>query len=303
MDVNWLKDLVEVESKGNFSRAAQARNVSVSSLSRRIQLLEEWANHPLVDRTSHPIRLTAAGEVLLPVAQAVLSELERVRTRLNPAAQRLPVRFLAPSAVSVAVFPRLLAALQGALGALLINLIPDNFREVIRRFGAGEAEFALYYVCDEFVPRLPMGRGESVMIARDVLIPVARSNSARKGSQAKSVRVVVLDDASYLGRITKAAMLRHRIEYEVALSGTQILAIRQIVIEGGGMAWLPASLVAEDLEAHRLVRVRRDFPSIPFTIHAARQPFPLSPDHEAVWEKLKEFGEAGRVLDFGEALR
>jgi DNA-binding transcriptional LysR family regulator len=114
---------------------------------------------------------------------------------------------------------------------------------------------------------------------------------------------VVLDDASYLGRITKAAMLRHRIEYEVALSGTQILAIRQIVIEGGGMAWLPASLVAEDLEAHRLVRVRRDFPSIPFTIHAARQPFPLSPDHEAVWEKLKEFGEAGRVLDFGEALR
>ena len=93
MDVNWLRDLVEVALQDSFSKAARARNASVSSLSRRIQLLEDWAGHALVDRSSHPVRLTSPGEQLLPVAQAVVREIDRARERV-PYARRpeLPCR-------------------------------------------------------------------------------------------------------------------------------------------------------------------------------------------------------------------
>jgi len=147
MDINWLRDLVEVGGHASFSRAAKARNTSLSSLSRRIQQLEEWAGRLLVDRASHPIDLTPAGRTLLPVAQSVLLEIDRVRGQLRGSGnQREPVTFLSPNAVSVGLFPRLLGMLQSSLGALPVNLVPDNFREVTRRFREGDADFALYYV-------------------------------------------------------------------------------------------------------------------------------------------------------------
>ena len=37
MDTSWLADLIEIEKHGSFSKAAVARNISVSALSRRIQ--------------------------------------------------------------------------------------------------------------------------------------------------------------------------------------------------------------------------------------------------------------------------
>lgn len=299
MDLNWLRDLVEIARQGSFSKAASARNVSVSSLSRRIQLLEEWASSPLLDRSSHPVCLTAAGEKLRLVAQAVIWEIDKVRDDLRGKPKpNDPIRFLAPNAVSVAIFPRLLAVVQSAAGALPVNLIPANFREVTQRFQKGDADFALYYVCNLFTQQPSLGNFDAVLIAHDALVPVARDPAAAAGSRNGVVRGVLLDEGSYLGQLAKAAMLQHRLTYEISVTGSQILAIRQLAIEGAGMAWLPASLVAEDIAARRLERVLPDIPPVPFSVHVARQAGDLAPVHAQVWSVLQDMAASERVLHF-----
>ena len=42
MDLDWLKDFLTLAEQKNFSRAADARNVSQPAFSRRIRALEDW---------------------------------------------------------------------------------------------------------------------------------------------------------------------------------------------------------------------------------------------------------------------
>jgi hypothetical protein len=50
MDIMWLEDFIKLADEGNFSRAAEARNLTQPAFSRRIRALEEWVGATLVDR-------------------------------------------------------------------------------------------------------------------------------------------------------------------------------------------------------------------------------------------------------------
>jgi len=50
--------------------------VTQPAFSRRIRMLEEWVGTALVDRGSHPVELTQAGQAFLPRAKEVLDKLE-----------------------------------------------------------------------------------------------------------------------------------------------------------------------------------------------------------------------------------
>lgn len=60
-NIEWLHDFLTVARTQSFTKAADLRNSSQPSLSRRIKMLEKWAGHPLLDRTRNPVELTDAG--------------------------------------------------------------------------------------------------------------------------------------------------------------------------------------------------------------------------------------------------
>ena len=72
METKWLEDFVSLAETHSFSRSAQLRHVTQPAFSRRIQALEAWAGLDLVDRSSYPTRLTAAGESLHAQALDIL---------------------------------------------------------------------------------------------------------------------------------------------------------------------------------------------------------------------------------------
>lgn len=295
MDTSQLLDLIELDRLGSFSRAAAQRCLSVSAISRRIRLLEDWAGQPLVDRAAHPLRLTAAGRELLDVARLVCGELERARLRLRGRGATEVTRFLVPTSVSLSLVPRLIARLQQALGALPLHFSPHNQADAMQRFHQGEAEFVLYYDCEAYLPRTPPTRARALVIAHDTLIPVARDAQAAGGG-GRPWRVAMLDDSSYLGQLARAAMLRHRLDFEAGVTGSQILATRELALEGLGLAWQPWSLVAEFLAAGRLQRVLPALPALPLRVWAARPEHALHADHEAIWSALERISEDGGLL-------
>ena len=64
MELNWINDFLALAEHRNFSRAADARNVTQPAFSRRIRLLEDWVGTPLVLRSPHGAELNASGEYL-----------------------------------------------------------------------------------------------------------------------------------------------------------------------------------------------------------------------------------------------
>ena len=83
METKWLEDFVSLAETRSFSRSAQLRHVTQPAFSRRIQSLEAWAGTDLVDRSSYPTRLTAAGQVLYEQSLDMLQALQSTRAMLR----------------------------------------------------------------------------------------------------------------------------------------------------------------------------------------------------------------------------
>lgn len=79
MDEQRLKAFVEVTESLNFRQAAESLSLSPSALSRRIRELEGELGATLFERDTRRVRLTAAGQEVLPLAVEALSHFNRLR--------------------------------------------------------------------------------------------------------------------------------------------------------------------------------------------------------------------------------
>ncbi|WP_461007865.1 LysR family transcriptional regulator [Streptomyces capparidis] len=134
MDTRVLRYYVTVAEQLSFTRAARLLFVTQPSLSRQIQRLESELGVRLFERTSREVRLTAAGEALLPAARRMLQEwqeaMREARTAQAARLRLLRIGFVATGA--------------GALGrrarAAFAERHPDVRVEPKRFDWGGEAE-------------------------------------------------------------------------------------------------------------------------------------------------------------------
>lgn len=88
LDLNHLRSFVAVAEELHFGRAARRLGMTQPPLSRHIQLLEAGLGVRLLERTSHSVALTPAGQVFLPEARALLGASERASQLVRQAAQK-----------------------------------------------------------------------------------------------------------------------------------------------------------------------------------------------------------------------
>lgn len=72
MELRHLKYFVKIAETLNFSEAAKSLFITQSTLSQQIRQLEQEVNAQLFERNNHNVRLTEAGEELLPYARQTL---------------------------------------------------------------------------------------------------------------------------------------------------------------------------------------------------------------------------------------
>jgi len=79
MELRQLEYLVTVADEGGFTRAATALHVAQPGVSAQIRQLERELGQPLFDRSARTVRLTEAGEAVLPYARAALDAVAGAR--------------------------------------------------------------------------------------------------------------------------------------------------------------------------------------------------------------------------------
>ena len=117
LEIRHLLALVAVVETGTFSRAAEQLGYTQSAVSQQVGTLERMVGTPLFERPGgpRPVRLTAAGEVLLTHARAVLARVSSAATDLRALAsgEQGELRVGTLPSVGTKVLPRLL----GTFGA------------------------------------------------------------------------------------------------------------------------------------------------------------------------------------------
>jgi LysR family transcriptional regulator, hypochlorite-specific transcription factor HypT len=264
MDLTWFRDLGHLARTGNFSRAAQLSNLSQPALSRRIKAMEAWVGAVLVDRSRHPVILTGAGLQMLEAGQQALARLDSERKSIREA-QSLPgrdaVTFAAQHSIAWRFYPTWLQAFEDTYGPILSRLRADDLPNCLQDLDAGTVDFVLAYASRRASSDAGMRDVDSVRIGRDALIPVAKAaldgrplfDVDRK--QPLAIPYLRFGDAApisqHLAPLLDANNVHKKLQvvYENSMAG----ALRIRAREGIGIAWLPKSLVAPDLEAGILV--------------------------------------------------
>ena len=75
IELRHLRAIREIHTAGGLGRAAERLGLTQSALSHQIRTLEEQAGMPLFARRTRPLRLSAAGQRLLRLAERVLPEI------------------------------------------------------------------------------------------------------------------------------------------------------------------------------------------------------------------------------------
>ena len=107
LDSRLLSLFLEVGEVLNFSEAARRLGISQPALSTQIQKLEETLGVVLFDRSTRPLRLTAAGRYLFREGVWAIRNLEELNSGLSSfkGCRKTPLRLAATTSVSESLLP------------------------------------------------------------------------------------------------------------------------------------------------------------------------------------------------------
>ncbi len=176
MELKWLEDFIALARCQSFSRAAEARSITQSGLSRRIRALEHWVGAELVDRAGYPPTLTAAGRLFHEVAEDVLQKLLDTRAVIRTE-QRLPdkgIKIAAGHTIALSFLPAWLNTMTARFGELRARITPTNVHDSVLMLVNGNCELMFAYEHPGLALHLDASRYQSLTVGRDVLLPVCK---------------------------------------------------------------------------------------------------------------------------------
>lgn len=296
LDLEWLEDFLALAESGNFSRAAQARAIAQPAFSRHIRALEEWVGVDLVDRSAHPATLTAAGKRFQPLLQEVLAALEAARIKARAAHDQAAasLSFAATHVLSLTFFPRWLASVEARLSTGPIQTVSDSSQACEDLMLQRRVQFVLCHGHAGAPGRLDEAPYPVQRLSEDLLLPVAAPDAAGAPLHAlgagRAPAVLAYSEASGLGRIMRAMQDRDGAfgrdfasSLSVVFTAHHAALLRTMALEGRGLAWLPMSLVADDLRGGTLVDAGAGGWRVPVEIRLYRQLAQMAPVAEALW--------------------
>ena len=295
VSLSWLKDFIVVTETASFSAAASRRFTSQSALSRRIRQLEDYIGEPLFDRSTHKASLTQAGITFLPYARKTLTLLAEgiENAKLSSDSQLRTLRIASTHSLSLLFFPEWFRELESEVNASTIQLYTNTAKACVQQFQHREVDFYISYVA-----RTQSAGGwweglEGKVIGHDALIPVLNrkqfhdTHTAQKNSE-NSFPLLYYSDDSGLGQILQNSEIfsSQLSKYRPYLSSHNASVLKNLALSGCGVAWLPMSLIKNDLDDGLLEPLMDPSESIELYIKLYRQKELRSKAANHLWRLL-----------------
>ncbi len=251
-----LEAFVEIARRGSVSRAADALFVTQPAVSARIKGLERDLGIALFVRTGRGVRLSDAGRAFLPYAQRALGAVAEGRQLLagvsRGGAGQLALG--AAPAVGTYVLPVILQRFHAAYPNVQLSIRTGHSEEVLELVLREEVEVGL-------VRALRHPDIESVPLYEDelVLVTAPEHAFATRGEIAVEElgeeQLILFDRTSSYRDLTSSFFREAGVAPRGVMEVDNIDATKKMVRQGLGVALLPYTAVAEELESDTLAAV------------------------------------------------
>jgi DNA-binding transcriptional LysR family regulator len=296
MNLIWLEDFLALAASGSFSRAAQERHMTQPAFSRRVRALEDWLGVVLFDRTTQPATLTEAGEWFRTVAQDMLTRVAGIPDQARAVADTssATLRIASTHALSFSFLPVWLRGLESRLssGPGPMQLISDVMQQCEALMQQGRVQFLLCHAHEEVPNKLDPALHRFAVVGHDALLPVCAPDAAGRPlhgldrSGHAPVPLLEYSTESGIGRLVRALRGSALADAHAQPAMTAHLAtvLKTMALDGRGVAWLPRSLITDELAAGRLVAAGTEHWAIEVEIRLFRPRSPLPRAAERFWQ-------------------
>jgi len=240
-----LRYFVAVADEGSFSRAAAKVRVAQPSLSQQIRKLEAEVGQPLFDRLPRSVVLTEAGRCFIDYARQILASSGDARRCVDELKDEVAGRLAVGAIPTIApyVLPELVVTFQKHYPEVTLEIIEDVTDGITRRIEAGELDVALASTCQQSPTLRRESLGNEPLLA---LVPEGHPLAKKtlvELDDLKSQRFLLLHEMHCLSQQVHHLLESRRLHPEIALAGSQLSTIANMVAAEIGVSIVPLMMV------------------------------------------------------------
>ncbi|MDG4837920.1 LysR family transcriptional regulator [Micromonospora sp. WMMD967] len=249
MQLHQLRYFVAVAEVRHFTQAADIVGITQPSLSKQIHALEADLGAPLFERVRGNIALTAAGEVLLPLATRILADVETATREVQELVglRRGRVRLGATPSLATSLAPPVLRRFRDAHPTVDLRVEEGGSQDLVRDLLRGDLDLALIIMpaqgADPGLRVDPILR-ESLVVASVDEVPTASATGELRITDLRDLPMVMFREGYDLRDATIQACREAGFEPSFAVDGGEMDAVLSFVEAGLGIALVPGIVLA-----------------------------------------------------------
>jgi len=265
-----LATFVQVYRDGSFTKAGRTLSLSKSVVSDQLRILEDVLGARLLERTTRRVALTQTGQDVLAAADRMLaasSEVGRIaESKLGVATGVL--RVAAPVDLGALLVAPAIARLCSRYPELKAELVlsDDRTDPIANRL---DAMVSVNVPRDSTMVSTQLGSDVEVIVAApDLALCWQHVAQPKELANAPWIAHPAIPAGAHHQFRSQAGKLQRLAPKEARIQANTGDAIRSLVVGGAGFAVVPSQMIADDLQAGRMVRVLPEWRARTVRVHA-----------------------------------
>ncbi|MGZ7882478.1 LysR family transcriptional regulator [Acinetobacter soli] len=255
LEIRWIEDLLTLEQERSFSKAAERRFVSQSAFTRRIQQLEQALGYAILERNSRYMEFTDAGQILLATAKSIEQQLNATLALLNNLnrSNEVTIKFAVVHSLSSTFFSKFLRLFPDYIKDFKIELVAANVGEGFKLLKEGACDFLICYSDETKLKAINSDVLTHLKLGDTEIVPVTLIDEDGNAKYDINHRFPLLSYSknAYLRNLVDQ-VISNKLEYRILYETDHANNLKDFVLQGAGIAWLPKITLEEDLLKKKL---------------------------------------------------
>ena len=247
MELHQLRYIVALSQERNFLRAAKRVNITQPTLSHQIKKLENEIGAPLFERSSHGVRLTAAGEKFIPYAVATLDNLEKGLADLQEDSTDISGKITvgAIPTISPYLIPDVLVNLKKKAPRLSLELYEETTSSLLESLKAGKIDLGILSLPISTAGMVSRSIGkEEFFLAASKQHPLSKQKQVT-AKIIKEEKLLILQEGHCFADQALEYCKTRRENAQIIFQGSSLTSVMKLASVGEGLTLVPKMAVSE----------------------------------------------------------
>lgn len=285
LDIRWIEDLLALNEVKSISRAAETRFVTQSAFTRRIQQIELDLGQEILIRNGKNIEFNEVGQVLLSTAKNIKDQLDLTLGLLNKLnTKEKIIRFSVSHSLMSNYFSQVVKFLPEKLKDFHLEIITNNVGEGLKNLKEGGCHFLICYADQSLLNSLD----ESLIAHRKLgemdIIPVCTADQNYDFKKDINIPLLTYGSKAYLRKYVD--QITQHLDYKILYETDNALDLKELVLQGLGVAWLPKNVVNNEIKLNKLKKVEDESYTFRQEIHILKSKINSNANLQLVWDSL-----------------